>query len=737
MIRKLFLIFVCMLLLCGCAQALSVTNGTTEIRVYGGGATVNLTQISEKLNDASLLRNDDGIWYLNKSIRLYDAGTTCRISSDDVSELRIWDQAPGAIELYSNYWEFENITIGSWNYSSNSYSTSGGSAWFEGSPKILRNVKFDHFGRVFAKQPLATEIYNLTIVDGIDTGLLLEGFNDSVLHDITITNYSVCGLNVQRSFNTEIYNVNVTNIAGDSHPGHFGIVIMEDKPTDTHCNNTYVHDCSVENIGYSGVDTNSNYTTFRNLTIINSTHNGLDIHGGSHHILDNITIIGTKMNNVYALNPYCVYTNIRSINPGGNHFDIKENGSTFTNIYMSGGSIGYNLFGSTDVMIINSTKVNSTGKPAQLSYITSLDLLSPYNTTFIDADFTSGQLFFAGCNLTKLINVKYDSTRGSSIALCGREYAYYADVVVKNSTSYLSATVNFTNEDDAIHITKDGLGHNKSSFETGADGRTELPSGNRLESAVLTARYDDLGVSEIYSHAINVSTDFGNVGLDNINPSQSWYRSNPAASKYTITALINDSANTHITGFAPSVEENTFSAGDEVTYQVWLSEDADSISWEKNGVEVATDTLTYTDTFSTDPVVVSFSATDANGDVSYTWDYNPETLPVAEFSADVTSGTAPLTVQFTDLSENALSWYWDFDNDGTVDSSTQNPEYIYSTAGTYTVNLTVQNGENADSEVKEMYISVDSPSIITSYWNSFWAWWGMRWQITYWLEEAV
>ncbi len=87
-----------------------------------------------------------------------------------------------------------------------------------------------------------------------------------------------------------------------------------------------------------------------------------------------------------------------------------------------------------------------------------------------------------------------------------------------------------------------------------------------------------------------------------------------------------------------------------------------------------------------------------------------ETTPVAAFSANVTNGTAPLTVQFTDASTGNISSYsWDFDNDGTVDSTEQNPVHIYNAAGNYTVNLTVSNADGSDSEVKTEYIVVSEP----------------------------
>ena len=87
-------------------------------------------------------------------------------------------------------------------------------------------------------------------------------------------------------------------------------------------------------------------------------------------------------------------------------------------------------------------------------------------------------------------------------------------------------------------------------------------------------------------------------------------------------------------------------------------------------------------------------------------------IPVAEFSANFTSGEAPLTVQFTDLSTNSpTSWFWDFDNDSTVDSTEQSPSYTYFTTGTYTVNLTVSNANGSDNEIKTDLISVSGSAI--------------------------
>ena len=78
-------------------------------------------------------------------------------------------------------------------------------------------------------------------------------------------------------------------------------------------------------------------------------------------------------------------------------------------------------------------------------------------------------------------------------------------------------------------------------------------------------------------------------------------------------------------------------------------------------------------------------------------------LPVVNFSTNVTSGYAPLSVQFTDLSENATEWNWDF-GDGS-NSTEQNPMHTYFAAGTYTVTFIVNNSEGSNTVTKYSYIT--------------------------------
>jgi len=92
----------------------------------------------------------------------------------------------------------------------------------------------------------------------------------------------------------------------------------------------------------------------------------------------------------------------------------------------------------------------------------------------------------------------------------------------------------------------------------------------------------------------------------------------------------------------------------------------------------------------------------------------PTTTPTtlaADFTANTTSGQAPLAVAFTDTSTGGpTSWSWNF-GDGST-STAQNPVHTYTAAGNYTVTLNVTNahGDTA-SLTKVNYIHVIAGSL--------------------------
>jgi PKD repeat protein len=95
--------------------------------------------------------------------------------------------------------------------------------------------------------------------------------------------------------------------------------------------------------------------------------------------------------------------------------------------------------------------------------------------------------------------------------------------------------------------------------------------------------------------------------------------------------------------------------------------------------------------------------------IQYTAANNP---PQAVASANPTSGPAPLTVQFTgsgssDPDGDPITYSWDLNGDGTYgDSTTANPSFTYTTAGTYQATLRVSDAHGASSVSAPVTITV-------------------------------
>jgi PKD repeat protein len=143
--------------------------------------------------------------------------------------------------------------------------------------------------------------------------------------------------------------------------------------------------------------------------------------------------------------------------------------------------------------------------------------------------------------------------------------------------------------------------------------------------------------------------------------------------------------------------------------------------------------FTGTPTSGTAPLIVQFQDTSTNVPTNWAWDFNSDGLtdstlqdpqatfavglhtitltasnaagsdtetktsyigvstppPTVTFTATPASGPKTLHVQFADTSPvTPTAWAWDFDNNGTTDSTIQDPAWDYPVVGTYTVKLT-------------------------------------------------
>ncbi len=187
----------------------------------------------------------------------------------------------------------------------------------------------------------------------------------------------------------------------------------------------------------------------------------------------------------------------------------------------------------------------------------------------------------------------------------------------------------------------------------------------------------------------------------------------PSAPPPPVAAFTADS----VSGTAPlTVHFTDQSTGTPTAWSWDFDNDGDADSTEQN----ASHTYSAAGTYSVKLTVTNAGGSDAEEKTGYIAVAEPKppppgppappAPPAAAFSADATSGTAPLTVHFTDQSTGTpTAWSWDFDNDGTADSSEQNPAHTYGAAGTYSVKLTVTNAGGSDFELKTGYITAAVP----------------------------
>jgi PKD repeat protein len=121
--------------------------------------------------------------------------------------------------------------------------------------------------------------------------------------------------------------------------------------------------------------------------------------------------------------------------------------------------------------------------------------------------------------------------------------------------------------------------------------------------------------------------------------------------------------------------------------------------------------------YSATPYDVTLTVQGPGGEDTYTYPscIVMEKQPLhAEFSAQLTQGPAPLTVNFTDLSTGPIQgWHWEFgDNQSAWES---NPTHVYQTKGIYTVSLTINDGSEEASKTRSQMIHVEEPAPVANF----------------------
>ena len=160
-----------------------------------------------------------------------------------------------------------------------------------------------------------------------------------------------------------------------------------------------------------------------------------------------------------------------------------------------------------------------------------------------------------------------------------------------------------------------------------------------------------------------------------------------------------------------------------VTFNGLGSTDADgdalTYAWDLDGDKLLDDSTAAQPSFNyTTPGThtATLKVTDTKGASSTaTVAITVNATPKAVATASMTSGTAPLVVAFnglasTDADGDALTYAWDLDGDTLLDDSmAPQPAFVYTTQGTYTVTLKVNDTKGASSTAT-VAITVHAPA---------------------------
>ena len=221
-------------------------------------------------------------------------------------------------------------------------------------------------------------------------------------------------------------------------------------------------------------------------------------------------------------------------------------------------------------------------------------------------------------------------------------------------------------------------------------------------------KFQNIETGNITYSSANVTAvhTFGKPGVYNVTLDVWGAGGNDTLTKAAYVTANNNSSNLPVANFSASPTSGnaplnvTFTDNStDASSQLWYFGNGNS-STEKNPMQNYSEPGNYT---------VILIVNNTNG-------WNTETqkiivlaqpvLPAANFSSNVTSGYAPLSVQFNDSSQNVTGWNWDF-GDGT-NSTEQSPVHTYFTAGNYAVNLTASNANGTNSKPATIVVLEES-----------------------------
>jgi len=205
-------------------------------------------------------------------------------------------------------------------------------------------------------------------------------------------------------------------------------------------------------------------------------------------------------------------------------------------------------------------------------------------------------------------------------------------------------------------------------FGDGVTSTEQNPSHTYLNRGTYTVK---LTVKNAYGTSTAIKTDYITIGM----PPRAAFIGNPTSGGTPLTVAFTDQSTGQVTQWTWDFGDGQRSNEQNPVHTYWTAGTYNVILTVSNeyGISDATRNQYIT----------------VSGDLA------------AKFTADPSSGKAPLAVRFTDRSTGSpTAWSWDF-GDG-ITSTEQDPTHTFSTAGSYDVKLTITRGTETSSATEKV-----------------------------------
>jgi PKD repeat protein len=200
-------------------------------------------------------------------------------------------------------------------------------------------------------------------------------------------------------------------------------------------------------------------------------------------------------------------------------------------------------------------------------------------------------------------------------------------------------------------------------FGDGATSAEQNPSHNYIQRGTYTV---SLTVRNAYGSSTAIKKDFISIGMS----PRADFSANPTTGSLPLAVKFTDQSQGQVTKWTWDFGDGQRSSEQSPVHTYWTS-----------GV--------YN-------VILTVSNDYGSADTTKTRYISVIGALTSKFTADPSSGSAPLTVAFTDRSMgNPTAWKWDF-GDGT-NASIENPVHIFTNPGSYDVSLTVTRDGDTDT----------------------------------------